>query len=110
MNDKIQKIEQLLIKISLNGEINLKNPTNIFYLHESYKCKIKDKAIKYYFTKYLIDSIRKLIDLLNLPDRKFIANTSMEVELSLIMTNLAKVKENDLVLDCFAGSGMNYLK
>lgn len=29
----------------------------------------------------------------------------MDVRLSFIMTNLAKVKENDLVLDLFCGSG-----
>lgn len=42
---------------------------------------------------------------LNLKKRKFIGNTSMDAQLSLIMANIAQVKPGDLVLDPFVGSG-----
>lgn len=37
--------------------------------------------------------------------RKFIGNTSMDAQLSLLMANQAQVKDGDLVLDPFVGSG-----
>ncbi|KAG8331278.1 tRNA methyltransferase 11 [Homalodisca vitripennis] len=42
---------------------------------------------------------------LNLKKRKFIGNTSMDAQLSLIMANIAQVQPGDLVLDPFVGSG-----
>lgn len=35
----------------------------------------------------------------------FIGNTSMEPQLSLLMANLGKISNGDLVLDPFVGSG-----
>lgn len=42
---------------------------------------------------------------INLKDRKFIGNTSMDPLLSIVMANLANVKENDIVVDPFVGTG-----
>lgn len=49
---------------------------------------------------------RDLITELSLKTRKFIGNTSMNSQLSLIMANQAKVQPGDLVFDPFVGSGM----
>lgn len=51
------------------------------------------------------ESGRPLIHELSLKKRKFIGNTSMDPQLSLLMANLGKVSNGDLVLDPFVGSG-----
>ena len=48
---------------------------------------------------------RELLNKYHLQNRLFIANTSMDAGLSLLMSNMAKVKENDLAFDPFVGSG-----
>lgn len=42
---------------------------------------------------------------MSLKTRKFIGNTSMDPQLSLLMANQALVKDGDIVLDPFVGSG-----
>lgn len=37
--------------------------------------------------------------------RKFIGNTSMDAQISVLMANQAQVKPGDLVLDPFVGTG-----
>lgn len=44
----------------------------------------------------------------SLQHRKYIGTTSMDPELSFIMTNLALVNEGDLVLDPFCGTGFGF--
>lgn len=53
----------------------------------------------------MAESGRSLINELSLKKRKFIGNTSMDPQLSLLMANLGKVCNGDLVLDPFVGSG-----
>lgn len=53
----------------------------------------------------MAESGRALIHELSLKKRKFIGNTSMDPQLSLLMANLGKVSDGDLVLDPFVGSG-----
>lgn len=48
---------------------------------------------------------RNLIKELSLKKRKFIGNTSMDAQLSILMANQALVKNTDLVLDPFVGTG-----
>ncbi|XP_043794567.1 tRNA (guanine(10)-N2)-methyltransferase homolog isoform X2 [Apis laboriosa] len=48
---------------------------------------------------------RNLIQKLSLKTRKFIGNTSMDPQLSLIMANQAQVQKGDIVLDPFVGTG-----
>lgn len=52
------------------------------------------------------ESGRPLIHELSLKKRTFIGNTSMDPQLSLLMANLGKVSNGDLVLDPFVGSGI----
>lgn len=51
------------------------------------------------------NGLRKLIQDLSLKTRKFIGNTSMDPQLSLLMANQAKVKDGDILFDPFVGSG-----
>ena len=47
---------------------------------------------------------RELVGWLSLKKRFFIANTSMDPTLSIVMSNMAKTKTADLVFDPFVGS------
>lgn len=51
------------------------------------------------------DGQRELIHWHSLKNRQFIGNTSMDAQLSLIMSNQACVASGDIVLDPFVGSG-----
>lgn len=53
----------------------------------------------------ICNGLRDLINKLSLKKRKFIGNTSMDAQLSLLMANQAQVKSGDLVLDPFVGTG-----
>lgn len=56
-------------------------------------------------TLQIVNGLRQLIKQLSLKTRKFIGNTSMDPQLSLLMANQAQVKNGDIVLDPFVGSG-----
>lgn len=104
---KVAKIEELAF-LAFEGDVNLKSPDNSFHLIEFYGIDNGCPSVepeRVYFGRWLCDGNRRLIDRLNLSDRKFISNTSMDATLSLIMANLAGVRPNDLVLDPFVGSG-----
>ena len=107
MKEKVDKMEELDF-LPFEGEINLRTPTNVFHLIECYKDgneESRSRPVKFYFARYLMDGNRKLVHELKLSKRKFISNTSMDANLSLLMANLARIKHNDLCLDMFAGSG-----
>lgn len=57
------------------------------------------------FSLQIANGPRQLIKKLSLKDRKFIGNTSMDAQLSLLMANQAQVKNGDVILDPFVGSG-----
>lgn len=107
---KIQKIEKMHFLSSFKGEINLKNPEQVYCLFEYYGddpnlIKFESKPKRLFFTRWLTDGNRSIIKHFSLRTRKFIANTSMDPTLSLIMANVANIKENSLVYDPFVGSG-----
>lgn len=84
----------------LEGKVLLKGPVDIIY---SVKIHFQDQ--KYYFGRLIGGSQRDLIDAFHLKKRKYLGITSMDAELSLIMSNLALVKKGQLVLDPFVGTG-----
>ena len=104
---KVEKIEKLAF-LDFQGSIDLKNPVNSFQLFEYYgedTNNIPDEPYNIYFGLWIADSQKKVVSDLSLKGRKFIANTSMDTMLSLVMSNLAKVSCDDLILDPFVGSG-----
>ncbi|RWS10314.1 hypothetical protein B4U79_11872 [Dinothrombium tinctorium] len=106
-DEQIKKIERLSF-LNFKGVIDLKNPDNLFYLIEYNGIdpnNIPEKPYALFFGRWIADGQRKIIQDLNLKKRKFISNTSLDPKLSLIMANIAKIKEGDLVLDPFVGSG-----
>ncbi|GFO28406.1 tRNA (guanine(10)-n2)-methyltransferase homolog [Plakobranchus ocellatus] len=109
-SDKIKRIEQLTEPGSVFcGQINLSQPDNSFHLLEFYHfegtSQPANKPSKVYFGRWVSDGQRDRIRQYHLQNRHFIANTSMDACLSMVMANLAQVKDNDFVLDPFVGSG-----
>ncbi|XP_012286221.1 tRNA (guanine(10)-N2)-methyltransferase homolog isoform X2 [Orussus abietinus] len=104
---KVEKIESFNY-LPLDGPVNLKNPdTSLFYI-EYYGLDpnaIPENPCGLFFGRWITDGQRELIQKLSLKTRKFIGNTSMDPQLSLIMANQAQVKEGDMVLDPFVGTG-----
>ncbi|KAK5650812.1 hypothetical protein RI129_001841 [Pyrocoelia pectoralis] len=104
MDDTFQTFSYLPFK----GTVNLNNPdTHLLYL-EYYGIDSNDPPSEPYyvfFGRWITSGFRQLIRELSLKTRKFIGNTSMDPQLSLLMANQAQVKLGDLVLDPFVGSG-----
>lgn len=102
--DKIEKFNYLPVK----GSVNLRNPDVTLCYIEYYGIDPKKPpALPYdvYFGRWVANGLRQLIKKLSLKTRKFIGNTSMDPQLSLLMANQAQVINGDLVLDPFVGSG-----
>ncbi|XP_060524759.1 tRNA (guanine(10)-N2)-methyltransferase homolog [Cylas formicarius] len=105
--EKIEKIETFSY-LPLKGPVNLKNPELHLQYIEYYGTRANDPPLKPYhvfFGRLVANGLRQLIKQLSLKTRKFIGNTSMDPQLSLLMANQARVKNGDLVLDPFVGSG-----
>ncbi|KAL6253458.1 hypothetical protein P5V15_015304 [Pogonomyrmex californicus] len=85
--EKINKIESFSY-LPLEGPVKLKNPDiNLCYI-EYYGLNpndIPEDPYEYFFGKWIADGQRDLIQKLALKTRKFIGNTSMDPQLSLIM-------------------------
>lgn len=94
--------------LPFQGKVNLKKPQHVFSILEDYGLdpnSIPKDPHNIYFGRWIADGQRELIESYSVKKRHFIGNTSMDAGLSFIMTNHAKVKENDLVFDPFVGTG-----
>ncbi|XP_046431255.1 tRNA (guanine(10)-N2)-methyltransferase homolog [Neodiprion fabricii] len=106
-DEKIKKIESFSY-LPIEGPVNLRNPDTALMYIEYYGLDpntIPDKPYHLFFGRLVADGQRQLIRKLSLKTRNFIGNTSMDPQLSLIMANQAQVKNGDLILDPFVGSG-----
>ncbi|XP_015606276.1 tRNA (guanine(10)-N2)-methyltransferase homolog isoform X2 [Cephus cinctus] len=106
-NEKIQKIETFSY-LPFQGTVKLKNPDTTLLYIEYYGLDpnaIPEKPYELFFGRWIADGQRDLIQKLSLKTRKFIGNTSMDPQLSLLMANQAQVKRGDIVLDPFVGTG-----
>ncbi|XP_075546392.1 tRNA (guanine(10)-N(2))-methyltransferase TRMT11 isoform X2 [Dermacentor variabilis] len=104
---KVEKMEKFDF-LPLNGPIKMENPDHTYHLIEYYGIVpnyIPEKPHAVFFGRWICDGQRFLKSHLALRTRKFIANTSMDPTLSVIMANMAKVKKSHLILDPFVGSG-----
>ncbi|KAG8036313.1 hypothetical protein G9C98_003636 [Cotesia typhae] len=105
--EKVAKIETLNY-LPFEGPVDLSNPDNSFYYIEYYGINSNNKSEnpeKLFFGKWIADGQRNLIQKLSLKTRKFIGTTSMDPQLSLLMANQAQVKNGDIILDPFVGTG-----
>ncbi|XP_055959015.1 tRNA (guanine(10)-N2)-methyltransferase homolog [Patella vulgata] len=108
-NIKTEKIKALPFDVlDFQGKVDLNNAMNTFHLFEyyGYECsKPPEYPFHLYFGRWIAGGQRDRIQDLHLQKRHFIGNTSMDAGLSLIMSNMAKVTNNSLVLDPFVGTG-----
>lgn len=84
----------------LQGPIRMKDPEVIFGVF------VDPLSSCYYFGIYVGRSMRgRHLDAMDLKKREYLGTTSMDAELSLVMTNMGLVKEGSLVYDPFVGTG-----
>jgi len=89
------------------GSVSIEHPDNVFWVIEDVgKHSPKGTpARRIYFGREVAASARHLIGIFDVKRRDYIGTTSMDAELSLIMSNMAKAKKGSLILDPFAGTG-----
>ncbi|XP_063227536.1 tRNA (guanine(10)-N2)-methyltransferase homolog isoform X2 [Bacillus rossius redtenbacheri] len=104
---KINKIENFSY-LPIEGHVNLKDPDiclNVIEYYGQDSNNIPEKPLDLYFGRWVASGQRDLLARLSLKTRKFIGNTSMDPQLSILMANQARIVDGDLVLDPFVGSG-----
>ncbi|EDW34634.1 GL21470 [Drosophila persimilis] len=105
--EKVEKIETMDY-LPIEGTVDLKNPQVEWWYIEFWGLDPKEVPPvpdDILFGRLLAQGQRHLIKDLSLKKRKFIGNTSMDAQLSLLMANQAMVREGDLVFDPFVGTG-----
>ncbi|OQR68179.1 tRNA (guanine(10)-N2)-methyltransferase-like [Tropilaelaps mercedesae] len=104
--DKIAKME-LFDFLPFSGDIDLQQPVWTYHIIEYYgqenNC-VPNQPFKVFFGRQVAEGQRELVTRLSLKNREFIANTSMDPTLSVVMSNLAQTHNADLVYDPFVGS------
>uniref|UniRef100_A0AAG5CWZ6 tRNA (guanine(10)-N(2))-methyltransferase TRMT11 n=1 Tax=Anopheles atroparvus TaxID=41427 RepID=A0AAG5CWZ6_ANOAO len=106
-DEKVAKIETMQY-LPVTGPVNLKNPDVHFWYIEFWgmdPMQVPEQPHEVLFGRWVADGKRDMINEISLKKRKFIGNTSMDPQLSLLMANQALVRGGDLVFDPFAGSG-----
>lgn len=106
-SEKVEKIETLPY-LPVRGNCNLKKPQVIWWYIEYYGLDPNDVPAQpdaIIFGRWIADGQRSVINDISLKTRKFIGNTSMDPQLSLLMANQAMIKPNDFVYDPFVGTG-----
>ena len=88
---------------NLCGPIRMKDPGIIYGLFVD---RLEDDSEHLYFGRYVGKSLRgKHIEAMDLKKREYLGTTSMDAELSLIMSNMGLVQPGDFVYDPFVGTG-----
>ncbi|XP_022666729.1 tRNA (guanine(10)-N2)-methyltransferase homolog, partial [Varroa destructor] len=104
--DKIAKME-LFDFLPFTGDIDLQQPIWTYHIIEYYgqenNC-VPNQPFKVFFGRQVAEGQRELVTRLSLKNREFIANTSMDPTLSVVMSNLAQTRYADFVYDPFVGS------
>lgn len=106
-HEKVDKIETFPY-LPVRGAVNLRSPEVVWWYIEFYGLDPNDvpaQPVTIIFGRWLSDGRRAVIHEISLKTRKFIGNTSMDAQLSLLMANQALVKPGHLVYDPFVGTG-----
>ena len=94
--------------IPFKGEVSLKDPLVTLVSLEFYGFdhnNLPAEPYNLFFGRLIGEGQRELIAQFSLKKRCFIGNTSMDPQLSFLMTNLACVSNGSLMLDPFCGTG-----
>lgn len=88
---------------SLKGPIRMKDPEVIYGVFVD---RLEDGAEYFYFGRYVGRSLRgRHIEAMDLKKREYLGTTSMDAELSLIMSNMGQAQPGSFVYDPFVGTG-----
>jgi tRNA (guanine10-N2)-methyltransferase len=98
--DQIKLIDTFSF-MPLKGGVSMTDPGVTFSLLIS---NAKGQDPFYYFGRLVGKGKRELVDRFTLKKREYLGTTSMDAELSLIMSNLALVRSGSLVYDPFVGT------
>ncbi len=107
LSERLEKIEQFSY-LPLSGPVKLKDPDLVLSCLEFYgldQNNLADHPCRVFFGRFVGEGRRDLVTRLSIKKRRFIGNTTMDPQLSLLMANLACVKEGDLAMDPFVGTG-----
>ena len=93
--------------MNLEGEVEMKTPEVVFSVLFDFGVKqMRDPPLeRVFFGVKIANESRSLVDKFNLKKRKYVGTTSMDAELSLIMSNFALVRNGKSVYDPFIGTG-----
>ena len=97
MPERLKKFENLEPGLPMTGKINLNNPEVLLVLLERYPpCKNNQKKKPeemdhVFLSRFIIGGQRKLIQDYAVTNRIAVGNTSMDAELALWMSNIAKI-------------------
>ncbi|KHJ95105.1 hypothetical protein OESDEN_04949 [Oesophagostomum dentatum] len=85
--------------------VDLMNPFNTFTVLEEYRGAHDLNPYRLIFCRLIGHGQSRLKSLYDIKTRRYIGNTTMDPELAFIQSNVCSIKENDLVLDPFMGTG-----
>ncbi|XP_055549847.1 tRNA (guanine(10)-N2)-methyltransferase homolog [Wyeomyia smithii] len=105
--EKVAKMETMHY-LPAEGPVKLNAPDVHYWYLEFWgldPMDVPEQPLDIMFGKWVADGSRDTINELSLKKRKFIGNTSMDPQLSLLMANQALAKRGDVVFDPFVGSG-----
>ncbi len=106
--ERLSKIEDFSF-LPLDGiVVDLKRPELVLSCFEFYDMDhnhLPSAPTRIFFGRCIGEGQRNLITKLSIKNRKFIGNTTMDPQLSLLMANLGCVCPGDVVLDPFVGTG-----
>ncbi|KAH1029021.1 hypothetical protein HUJ05_002327 [Dendroctonus ponderosae] len=94
--------------LPIRGPVKLKGPDVGLQYIEFYgtrAVKIPTTPYEVFFGRNVASGLRQLLKKLSLKTRKFIGNTSMDPQLSLLMANQAQVNSGSIILGPFVGYG-----
>ena len=107
LKDKVARIENITC-LPVMGPVNLKDPDVTFAYMEFSGLdnnQLSVEPVKVMFGLQVGIGQRERITRLNIKDRKYIGNTTMDPQLALLMANLAQVEKDKVVMDPFVGTG-----
>ncbi|KAI9501122.1 hypothetical protein GGI25_005636 [Coemansia spiralis] len=106
--EKVAVIESFSF-LGFQGPIKMKSPDAEFFVYEDYgKSDLPFPAEKpkhIWFGRVVGRGSRDLVDKFDVKKRKYLGNTTMDAELSLVMANQALACPGSLVYDPFVGTG-----
>ena len=117
MDEQRERRLELKAVLPVQGRVEMKNPDEVFVVFEDIGITRERQENLNPERIFLLRTVaggfknkrrggaRDLVDQQTLKRRQYIGPTSMDSELALLMANMALVRDHDLVLDPFVGTG-----